>query len=209
MKSLHKLLATTAMVAFTAAPLAALTLDTNAALGRYDMIYPQVDPTDSTGPSTGDAAGSVASGGGDAVAQPDPDDSTGPATGDGAASTAGATTDETVVTEADPDDSTGPATGDDGEMVQTAMPALAPGLEIDPESGFVGNSVVTSDGVQVGMVQEVVTQSDGSKMLVVVRDGGMSTESRFTLTVDGAAVADGQISLGWTEAELSSAVSAL
>lgn len=209
MKSLHKLLATTAMVALTAAPLAALTLDTNSALGRYDMIYPQVDPTDSTGPATGDAAGSVASGDGDAVAQPDPDDSTGPATGDAAASTAGTSDDGTAVAEQDPDDSTGPATGDDGEATQTAMPSLAPGLKIDAESGFVGNSVVTSDGVQVGLVQEVVTHSDGSKMLVVVRDGGMSTESRFTLTVDGAAVADGQVSLAWTEAELSSAVSAL
>jgi hypothetical protein len=209
MKNMQKLLVTTAVLALAAGPLAAVTLDTNATLGSYDLIYPQVDPTDSTGPATGDAANSVAGEGGTAEAPDDPDDSTGPATGDGAASASGTSADAVAVTEPDPDDSVGPATGDDGEQVQIARPPLAPGLQIDAASGFVGNSVLSSDGVLIGVVEEVVTQADGSKLLVILRNGGTTSESRFTISIDGAAVPDGQVDLGWTEAELSAAVSGL
>lgn len=206
--TLQKLLATTAILALTAAPLAAFTVDTNAALGKYEMIYPQVDTMDSTGPATGDGARSVAGSDVAAEVQVDPDDSTGPATGDGVASTA-AKDGTAAVVEAAPEDSTGPATGDDAEGTKLASPALAPGLKVDPESGFTGNSVISSDGATVGVVEEVVIQSDGAKMLVVLRNGGMADEGRFTLTVDGGAVADGQVDLGWTDAELTAAVAAL
>jgi hypothetical protein len=209
MTHVHKLLATTALVAFAAAPVAALTIDTNAKLGSYEMIYPPVDPDDSTGPATGDGAGSVAGSGGTAEAPPDPDDSVGPATGDGAAASSETSSSGAAVTQPDPDDSTGPATGDDGEQATIAETPLAPGMQIDPESAFNGNRVVSSDGVQIGVVEEVVNQSDGSKLLVILRNGGTASESRFTLTVDGAATADGEITLGWTEAELSAAVEAL
>jgi hypothetical protein len=209
MKNVQKLLVTTALVAFIAAPAAALTLDANTQIGSYEMIYPPVDPTDSTGPATGDATGSVAGSGAAVEPPPDPDDSVGPATGDGAANDSAASSGGAAVTQPDPTDSTGPATGDDGDQATIAEPAMAPGMQIDAESAFIGNRVLSSDGVEIGVVQEVVTQSDGSKLLVVVQNGGTESESRFTLTVDGAATADGEISLGWTEAELSAAVGAL
>ena len=207
--TLQKLLATTAIVALAAAPLAAFTVETDAALGKYEMIYPQVDPMDSTGPATGDGAASVAGSDVNVVPQADTDDSTGPATGDGVASTADNNDATAGVAEAAPEDSTGPATGDNAEATRLTSPAMAAGMKIDAESGFTGNSVVSSDGVVVGVVEEVVVQADGTKLLVVLRNGGTPDEGRFTLAVNGEAMADGQVDLGWTEAEFTAAVAAL
>lgn len=209
MKTIQKLLVTTAMVAFIAAPAAALTLDTNTQIGAYAMIYPPVASGDSTGPATGDTAASVAGEAGTATAPADPDDSTGPATGDGAVAGAETSGGGTVVAQPDPDDSTGAATGDMGGEVMLSQPAMAPGLKLDPDSAFNGNRVLSSGGTEIGVVQEVVTQSDGQKLLVVQQAGATGSDGRFTLTVDGAAVADGEITLGWTEAELSAAIAAL
>lgn len=106
-----------------------------------------------------------------------------------------------------------------------AMPALALDLSADaklgaaPEdmtsvsmmsdSAFVGNEVRTKDQIVIGQVDSVY-EADGGPVAVVTLNsdfGAKSSVKSFTVPLSADMTADGSLTLGWTEAELITAVS--
>jgi len=105
----------------------------------------------------------------------------------------------------DADTSTGPATGDGtttNAEVKTEEAAIA--RTADPESAFIGDTVVDASGELIGTVEEVlVDAADGGTTLVVsVAGDGYGPVKQFTLDIGGGAVSDDQIVVSMTKMEL-------
>ena len=79
------------------------------------------------------------------------------------------------------------------------------------DSAFVGNEVRTKDQIVVGQVESVYEGSDGAPVAVVTLNsdfGAKSSVKSFTVPLGGDMTADGSLTLGWTETELITAISA-
>ncbi|WP_309666186.1 hypothetical protein [Tabrizicola sp.] len=107
-----------------------------------------------------------------------------------------------------------------------AAPALAVDLSADamlgssPEdmttvkmledSAFIGNEVRTKDQIVIGQVEGVYEDADGALIVIVTINGDIASKSSvksFTVPMPKDMVADGSLTLGWTEAELFVALS--
>lgn len=79
------------------------------------------------------------------------------------------------------------------------------------DSAFVGNEVRTKDQVVIGLVESVYEGSDGNPMAVITLKSDVASQSSvksFTVTLAQDMTADGSLTLGWTESELFTALSA-
>lgn len=217
MSPIYKLLASTALVACMSMPVQALTLDNTATIALYTAgMVPSADADDdSTGPASGDGATSAPTA--DSTLNPDDpvfestDDSTGPATGDDVESApepSTTTATESEVTE-DTSDDTGAATGDNvaSDPALNDVESLAT-VRIE-NSGFMANNVVDSAGAPIGVVEDVIRMEDNRTTLVVLTNGGMIGEGRFTVSIDPSLTADGVVQLYLSENELVAALAAL
>lgn len=82
-------------------------------------------------------------------------------------------------------------------------------LNLVSDSAFAGNVVMTSDGMEIGQVDEVWLGTDGNaRVFVKLTETNDDAIERFMITVKGDASADGTIQLGWSEAELMAALKA-
>lgn len=78
------------------------------------------------------------------------------------------------------------------------------------DSAFIGNEVRTKDQVVIGQVESVFAGANGEPTLVIAFNNDISAGSSvkaFTVPLTVDAVADGSLTLGWTEAELITALS--
>ncbi len=215
MTKFHTLLTTTALVAFAALPVHALTLDPTAKLGLYTAgMVPMADMEESTGAAGADGAASAPAENStvdtNAEVFASTDDSTGPAAGDNVASAPTATTNNLEAEVfADTMDSTGAATGDEVASAPGAQTAEQLGTVLIADSGFNADDVIDATGAKIGVVESVIKQSDNDTTLIVLVNGGMVNEGRFTLGINPAAESDGVVQLYWTTAELNTALAAL
>lgn len=215
MTNFHTLLTTTTLVAFAALPLQALTLDSTAKIGLYTAgMVPMADMDESTGAASADGASSAPAenSGVDTNAEvfESTDDSTGPATGDNVASAPTSTNNDLEAEVfADTMDSTGAATGDDVASAPGAMTAEQLGTVLIADSGFNADDVVDSTGAKIGVVESVIQQSNNDTTLIVLVNGGMATQGRFTIGIDPAAESDGVVQLYLTIEELNATLAAL
>ena len=77
------------------------------------------------------------------------------------------------------------------------------------DSTFIGNPVVTSDAVSVGTVTSVNVDPEGNQQVVVSLSGDIATEATtFSLMLPPTATSDGEVTLGWTQAEFEAALAA-
>jgi hypothetical protein len=77
-------------------------------------------------------------------------------------------------------------------------------------SAFVGNEVRTKDQIVIGQVDTIYEGSDGGPVAVVTLNsdfGAKSSVKSFTVPLAADMTADGSLTLGWTEAELITAIS--
>ncbi len=211
MFNVKALMATTALVAFSTLPAQALVLEAPITLGLYTAgMVPMIDPNSTVGAATGTGSTSVPSNepaGTEVATANSSDDTTGPASGDGATSEASTAADSTGM--AVTDDSTGPATGDDVGSAPVADTGVSLNTAVIVDSGFNTDNVLDASGAQIGVVETVIQQSQGETTLIVLVNGGMATESRFTIGIDPSLQSDGTVQLPLTMDDLTAALSAL
>jgi hypothetical protein len=78
------------------------------------------------------------------------------------------------------------------------------------DSAFKGNEVRTKDQVVIGLVEGVYQGADGAPVALIAINSDIAAKSSvktFTLPLPADATADGSLTLGWTEAELFTALS--
>ena len=78
------------------------------------------------------------------------------------------------------------------------------------DSAFTGNEVRTKDQVVIGQVEGVYEGTDGVQMVLITINSDIAAQSSvksFTVPLASDIVADGSLTLGWTEAELFTALS--
>ncbi len=95
------------------------------------------------------------------------------------------------------------------EVSADAMLGAAPEdmttVKMIEDSAFVGNEVRTKDQIVIGQVDGVFEGADGALMVLVTINAEVSSKSSvktFTVPLSSDMVADGSLTLGWTEAEL-------
>jgi hypothetical protein len=99
------------------------------------------------------------------------------------------------------------ALGADATVATEVTSDVAPDAGSEAAAAFVGDVVVSSDGVTVGVVESATTEAGAQTKLVIALDGSVDTKAeKFALTIDAAAVSDTEILLPWTKAELVSAL---
>ena len=80
---------------------------------------------------------------------------------------------------------------------------------IDVSSKFVGNPVMTKDGVLVGHIEKVFVSTTGENRIWVVVDRPNDLKvDHFIIVIDPRTEADGTVNLAWTQAELNAAIQA-
>lgn len=78
------------------------------------------------------------------------------------------------------------------------------------DSAFIGNEVRTKDQIVIGQVDGVYTGADGAPVAVITLNADVAAKSSvktFTVPLATDTAADGALTLGWTEAELFTALS--
>lgn len=99
------------------------------------------------------------------------------------------------------------ALGADTAVATEVTSDAAPDAGSEAAAAFVGDVVVSSDGVTVGVVESAMTEAGAQTKLVIALDGSVDSKAeKFALTIDAAAVSDTEILLPWTKAELVSAL---
>ncbi len=100
------------------------------------------------------------------------------------------------------------------EMSADAMLGAAPEdmtiVKMMDDSAFKGNEVRTKDQVVIGLVDAVYDGGDGVPMALISLKSDIASKSSvktFTVPLATDMVADGSLTLGWTETELFTALS--
>lgn len=100
------------------------------------------------------------------------------------------------------------------EMSADAMLGAAPEdmtvIKMIENSAFVGNAVFTKDQISIGLVDAVYDGGDKGPMALISLKSDIAAKSSvktFTIPLGADMVADGALTLGWTEAELFTALS--
>lgn len=96
------------------------------------------------------------------------------------------------------------------DLVIGAAPEDMTTMKAVEDSAFVGNEVRTKDQIVIGQVETVYEGSDGGPVAVVTLNsdfGAKSSVKSFTVPLAADMTADGSLTLGWTEAELITAIS--
>jgi len=84
----------------------------------------------------------------------------------------------------------------------------APGQTMTATSeAFVGNTVVTSDGANIGTVEKAAVTAEGLTILLVDMNQEAGAEADFfTVTLAPTETADGQVDLPWSKGDVVAAV---
>ena len=100
------------------------------------------------------------------------------------------------------------------ELSADAMIGAAPEdmtvVKMMEDSAFIGNEVVTKDQMVVGLVEAVFDGGDNGPMALISLKSDFAAKSSiktFTVPLASDMVADGALTLAWTEAELIVALS--
>lgn len=83
-------------------------------------------------------------------------------------------------------------------------------IKMIEDSAFKGNEVMTKDAKKIGLVDGVYNAADGSLVVLIALDSDIASKSSvktFTVPLPADMVADGSLTLGWTEADLFKALS--
>jgi hypothetical protein len=91
-----------------------------------------------------------------------------------------------------------------------AAPADMTTVKMMEDSAFVGNEVKTKDQINIGLVEGVYENADGSQSILITLASDIAAKSSvksFTVPLTSDMTADGSLTLGWTEAELFTALS--
>ncbi len=91
-----------------------------------------------------------------------------------------------------------------------AMPDDMTKVTLMEDSAFVGNEVRTKDQIVIGQVEGIYMGADGMQIVMVAMNSDVAAKSSvkaFTVPLTVDAVADGSLTLGWTESELFTALS--
>jgi hypothetical protein len=91
-----------------------------------------------------------------------------------------------------------------------AMPSDMTTVKMMEDSAFVGNEVRTKDQVVIGNVDGVYEGPDGGMVVMITIKSDIAAKSSvksFTVPLPKDTAADGALTLGWTEAELYTALS--
>lgn len=83
-------------------------------------------------------------------------------------------------------------------------------VKLVEDSAFIGNEVRTKDQIVIGQVEGIYGGPDGSQMVLIALNSDVGSKSDvklFTVPLTADAVADGSLTLGWTEDELFIALS--
>ena len=91
-----------------------------------------------------------------------------------------------------------------------AMPSDMTTITMMEDSAFMGNEVRTKDQIVIGLVDGVYAGADGAPIVMITLNsdvGAKSSVKSFTVPLTSDMTADGSLTLGWTEAELFTALS--
>jgi hypothetical protein len=91
-----------------------------------------------------------------------------------------------------------------------SAPADMTTVKMMEDSAFVGNEVKTKDQINIGLVEGVYENADGSQSILITLASDIAAKSSvksFTVPLTSDMTADGSLTLGWTEAELFTALS--